>query len=88
MRTVTFSDASVSRILNDNFICTWVNREPGFHNCDLTAERMISEYESFATKNFCTFFATPDRDVLHYASGFFKPRSSRWVPFAFISRPS
>jgi hypothetical protein len=34
---------------------------------------MISEYECFATKNFCTFFATPDQDVLHYASGFYRP---------------
>src|SRR5688572_22601894 len=73
MRTVTFSDAAVSRVLNEKFICTWVNREPGFHNCDLTAERMISEYDAFATKNSCTFFMTPDRHVLHYASGFFKP---------------
>src|SRR5262245_26883453 len=73
MRTVTFSEASVSRVLNEYFICTWVNREPGFHNCDLTAERMITEYDMFATKNFCTFFATPDLDVLHYASGFYKP---------------
>ena len=74
MRTVTFSDAAVARSLNEKFICTWVNREPGFHNCDLTAERMISEYEAFATKNFCTFFTTPDLDVLHYASGYFSPR--------------
>lgn len=73
MRTVTFSDGAVAEALNKNFICTWVNREPGFHNCDLTAERQISEYECFATKNFATFFTSPDLDVLHYASGFFRP---------------
>ncbi len=73
MRTVTFSDAAVAEALNRNFICTWYNREPGFHNCDLTAERQISAYECFATKNFATFFTSPDLDVLHYASGYYRP---------------
>lgn len=73
MRTVTFSNPQVAKALNDNFICTWVNREPGFHNCDNHAEQWIIQMDSFATKNFCTFFASPDLDALHYASGFFRP---------------
>lgn len=72
MRTVTFSDPAVAARLNKDFICTWVNREPGFHNCDLSAERMISEYESFSTRNFCTFFTTAEQDALHYASGYYR----------------
>src|SRR5262245_21431573 len=75
MRTVTFSNADVARALRQDFICTWVNREPGFHNCDNEAERRIVKMESFATKNFVTFFTSPDLDVLHYASGFFRPES-------------
>ena len=71
MRTVTFSNAEVAKAVNSRFIATWVNRQPGFHNCDTNAEKRIEkyDYECFATKNFCTFFATPDLDVLHYGSG-------------------
>jgi hypothetical protein len=71
MRTVTFSNAEVAKVINDNFIATWVNRQPGFHNCDDHAEKRIEkyDYECFATRNFCTFFASPDQDVLHYGSG-------------------
>lgn len=71
MRTVTFSNAEVAKAVNDKFVATWVNRQPGFHNCDTSAEKRIEKYdfETFATKNFCTFFTTPDLDVLHYGSG-------------------
>lgn len=71
MRTVTFSNAEVAKTVNEKFVSTWVNRQPGFHNCDDHAEKRIQkyDYECFATKNFCTFFATPDLDVLHYGSG-------------------
>ncbi|HEU4339457.1 MAG TPA: hypothetical protein VFS19_05270 [Planctomycetota bacterium] len=70
---MTFSDARVAKAVNDKFVATWVNREPGFHNCDSNAERQISQMKSFATKNVCTFFTSPDLDTLHYASGFFRP---------------
>ena len=71
MRTVTFSNAEVAKTVNEKFVATWVNRQPGFHNCDDNAEKRIQkyEYECFATKNFATFFATPDLDILHYGSG-------------------
>lgn len=71
MRTVTFSNAEVAKVINDKFVATWVNRQPGFHNCDDHAEKRIEkyDYECFATKNFCTFFTSPDQDVLHYGSG-------------------
>jgi len=76
MRTVTFSNPEVARAVNDRFIATWVNRIPSFHNCDNDAERGIAKnsFECFATKNFCTFFTTPDRDVIHYASGYYHPK--------------
>ncbi len=75
MRTVTFSDEKVYKALNESFVNTWINRNPSFHNCDLSQEKRILEYsyECFATKNFCTFFVTPDREVLHYFSGYYSP---------------
>src|SRR5688572_29194628 len=75
MRTVTFSDARVAKAVNEKFVATWVNRQPGFHNCETETERRIQKFQSecFATKNFCTFFTTPDLDVLHYESGYCNP---------------
>src|SRR5688572_13296825 len=75
MRTVTFSSAEVAMAVNENFVATWVNREPGFHSCDEKEERRIAtnDFEAYATKNFCTFFTTPDLGVLHYASGHYFP---------------
>jgi hypothetical protein len=75
MRTVTFSDEKVAKLINDNFVCSWVNRNPKFHNCETDTERRIvsNSFESYATKNFCTFFVTPDLDVLHYFSGYWSP---------------
>ncbi len=75
MRTVTFSNDKIAGLVNDNFVATWVNRNPKFHNCDLTQERHIvsNSFECFATKNFCTFFVTPDLEVLHYLSGYYSP---------------
>ena len=75
MRTVTFSNEKVYKALNDGFVSTWINRNPKFHNCDLSQEQRIltTSYESYATKNFCTFFVTPERQVLHYFSGYYCP---------------
>jgi hypothetical protein len=73
MRTVTFSSDHVSASINSKFVSTWNNRKPGFHNCDQTEEIGISKLSCFPTKNFCTFFVTPRREVLHYFSGYFSP---------------
>ncbi len=75
MRTVTFSDASVAKFINEGFVATWVNRNPKFHNCEVDTEVNIARMsgEAYATRNFATFFATPDLDVLHYAAGYYRP---------------
>ena len=75
MRTVTFSDEKVAELVNDNFVSTWYNRNPKFHNCDLTEEERIfkTAFDCYATRNFCTFFVTPKQEVLHYFSGYYSP---------------
>ena len=75
MRTVTFSDAGVAKKVNESFVCTWINRSPDFKNREKATElRIKSEsYEAFPTKNFCTFFVTPDLRVLSYLSGYYNP---------------
>ena len=76
MRTVTFSNEGVAGAVNSRLLPTWVNRKPGFHNCELETERRIvnDSYECFATINFVTYFVTPDLDVLHYFSGYYSPK--------------
>ncbi len=76
MRTVTFSNEEVAAAVNSLALPTWLNRKPGFHNCELKTERdiLVNSYESFATMNFVTFFTTPDLEVLHYFSGYYSPK--------------
>lgn len=75
MRTVTFSDQATAAYINQNFVPVWVNRNPGFHNCDPNTETHIfnESRKMYATRNIVTFFLTPDLDVIHYLSGYYHP---------------
>jgi hypothetical protein len=75
MRTVTFSNAKVAEQVNSKFVPVWYNRGQGFHNCEKSTEQWIfnSSAECYPTKNICTFFMTPDFQVVYYVSGYFAP---------------
>jgi len=75
MRTVTFSEKSVARFVNENFVAAWHDRGPGFCNTDYNTEKWIyqGQYESYPTKNIATFFLDPDASVFFYASGYWAP---------------
>lgn len=75
MRTVTFSNPEVASFLNENFVSAWFNRGPGFCNKEFGTEEWIfrSSYESYPTKNICTFFLKPDGCVFTYAAGYHCP---------------
>ena len=75
MRTVTFSDPEVAREVNSKFVPVWINRAPGFHNCEKHTEQRIFEQsqEAYATRNICTFFMTADEKVAHYVAGYYSP---------------
>lgn len=75
MRTVTFSDRRVAEYVNSRFVPVWYNRGPGFHNCELRTEERIFESspECYPTRNICTFFMTPGKEVVHYAAGYYAP---------------
>jgi hypothetical protein len=76
MRTVTFSDKKVAEAVKESFVATWTNRKPDFHNCQMATEEHIlkTSPDCFATKNFTTFFCTPDKRVLHYFTGYYGPK--------------
>ena len=75
MRTVTFSNAKVAEQINSKFIPVWYNRGQGFHNCEKSTEKWIftSNTECYPTKNICTFFMTPDLEVVDYVAGYYAP---------------
>ncbi len=75
MRTVTFSDSEVAKYINENFIAAWHDRGPGFHNDDKSTEQWIYQgnYETYPTKNICTFFLDVEGKVFFYASGYWAP---------------
>lgn len=75
MRTVTFSDPAVAARVNSETVPVWLNRGPGFHNCETDTEKRIfsSSQEAYATRNICTFFMTPDQRVFHYVAGYYAP---------------
>ena len=75
MRAVTFSNKKVADQINKRFIPVWYNRGPGFHNCSLWTEKRIftQNADCYPTKNICTFFLTPDRQVVYYVAGYYGP---------------
>jgi hypothetical protein len=75
MRTVTFSNPEVARLVNDTFVAAWSNRIADFHDCQPWTEQRIfqNSTECYSTRNICTFFITQDRRVLHYAPGYMSP---------------
>ncbi len=75
MRTVTFSDPLVAAHVGKSYVAAWHNRGEGFHNCEKQTEKHIfdSSGEAYSTKNICTFFLTPDKQVVHYLSGYYAP---------------
>ena len=75
MRTVTFSDAQVARVVNKHFVCAWFNRSPGFTNNDYTTEKNIfkGSAEAYTTRNICTFVLAPDGRVFTYVAGYLSP---------------
>ncbi len=76
MRTVTFSNADVAKAVNESCVSMWVNRVAGFHNCSFSTEEWIlkSSPDCYSTKNFCTYFCTADKKVLHYMTGYYAPK--------------
>jgi uncharacterized protein YyaL (SSP411 family) len=75
MRTVTFSNPKVAERVNSSFVPVWYNRGRGFHNCEKQTETWIfsAHADCDPTKNICTFFLTPDLDVIYYVAGYFAP---------------
>lgn len=75
MRTVTFSDPRVAKKVNERFVPAWYNRGTGFHNCNFWTEKNIftRTADCFPTRNICTFFLTPDREVAYYIAGYYGP---------------
>ena len=71
MRTVTFSDASVAKLLNDSFVCAWINKRPRQKFTDgLYAGKPLKALANgTAPDNVTSVFAAWDGTVIHAMSG-------------------
>lgn len=71
MRTVTFSDAAVARILNESFVCAWINKRPfqKFKDGIYAGKTPEALPNGTAPDNVTSVFAAWDGTVLHAVSG-------------------
>jgi hypothetical protein len=73
MRTVTFSDVGIVKLLNDNFVCAWVNRRPDLKFMDGLYPkewRPRGLPNGAAVTNVTSVFAAPDGTVIHAMPGY------------------
>jgi len=73
MRTVTFSDAGIVKLLNDKFVCAWVNRRPDLKFKDGLYPkewRPRGLCNGTAVTNVTAVFAAADGTILHAMPGY------------------
>ncbi|HEY3226161.1 MAG TPA: hypothetical protein VGK61_04080 [Planctomycetota bacterium] len=73
MRTVTFSDGGIVKLLNDKFVCAWVNRRPDLKFMDGLYPkewRPRGLPNGAAVTNITSVFAAPDGTVIHAIPGY------------------
>ena len=71
MRTVTFSDASIVKILNDSYVCAWINKRPNvkFKDGLYAGKEEAALPNGTAPDNVTSVFAAWDGTVIHAMSG-------------------
>jgi hypothetical protein len=73
MRTVTFSDGGMVKLLGDKFVCAWVNRRPDLKFKDGLYPkewRPRGLANGAAVTNITSVFAAPDGTVIHAMPGY------------------
>lgn len=87
MRTVTFSDPGVVKLLNEKFVCAWVNKKPAVKFKDGSRPfrpRPLAIPEGAGISNVTSVFAASDGTVLHAMPGMLQVVSfQRHLDFAF-----
>lgn len=80
---MTFSDPSVSDLLNREFVCAWINSQPALPASRFgVIPRESMEWRRYypqgtGANNVTMFFCTSDGRVLHHLEGF-------WAPVLFV----
>ena len=71
MRTVTFSDPGIVKLLNESFVCAWINKRPRQKFTDgLYAGKPVKALANgTAPDNVTSVFAAWDGTVIHAMSG-------------------
>ena len=71
MRTGAFSNPEVVKLLNESFVCAWINKRPKekFKDGGLGARDVLSLHDGTAPANVTSVFAGPDGTVVHAMAG-------------------
>ena len=71
MRTVTFSDPAVAKLLNDSFVCVWTNKRPAVRFKDglYAGKETKALPNGTAPDNVTSVFAAWDGTVIHVRQG-------------------
>jgi hypothetical protein len=75
MRTLTFSDAAIANMVNDNFVPVWQNRNPKAHCFVMGRVREIVSYQGEISpdSDLTTFITDSAGGTIHYINGFYAP---------------
>ena len=86
MRTVTFSDPGVVKLMNEQFVCAWVNKKPERKFRDGVQARVRGRLglpNGVGMNNVTAVFAGPDGTVVHAMPGYLDiPTFRRHLEFA------
>ena len=83
LRTVTFSDPEVQKVLDTQFVLTWHNQaqdlfpgkpgSPGDHQPAVSEHYLRTFPDGAGGGNVRMFFCTPDARVVHSIEGYYRP---------------
>jgi hypothetical protein len=76
MRSVTFADGDVVALLNEKFVCCWINLdvERSIDLPQFTKEQLAPYAEGGGARSLTSIFALPDGRVVNEARGWSKPK--------------
>jgi hypothetical protein len=83
MRTVTFSNPEVNRLLNERFVCTWYNQassvfpakpaSPADKQPPVNDDYLQNFPDGSGGPNVKLFFCTPEGRIVHFIQGYYRP---------------
>lgn len=83
MRAVTFADAELTDLMNGSLVAAWNNQNPTLNSGNAaqqpkpTPEQVAAYPLGGGSGNMRAYFATPNRQIIHYMQGYWSPKHLR-----------